>query len=462
MNVLLIRPNSEILSTPVPLGLGYIASALRESRGDRVEILDARNLRWPLSRVRLKVKEAQPDVVGISALNFDMRQAHALATAVRAEAPKAWTIMGGPYASSNRERILDAPEVDVVVYGEGEVTAVELLNALESGSDLSKVKGIVYRADGQAISTEEREPIEDLDRLSVAWDLINPPDYFKRFGRHTQNHIKHHHRSLSLLTSRGCPYRCIYCHNLFGKKFRARSAQSVLDELSMLADRYDVREVEFADDTFTQSLDRAKAICKGLIDLDLRLHLSLPNGIRGDRTDAELWDLMKDSGFFRVAFGVETASPRIQEISKKSIDLSRVEWSIRQAATRHIMATGYFIMGFPTETYEEMLVTADWAASSDLHLASFFYLNPFPNTEVARMVGKDFSSNDVWNYRGLRINISDATDIELKRANRYAYRRFYLSARRIARIMRVVPKNFKTAINASLILRMMLQDAVKE
>ncbi len=462
MRIFLTRPNSIIVPTPVPLGLGYIAGKLRKERGDTIKIVDGRNLRWPIAKLQQAIREFKPDVIGLSAINFEAPETHELAAAARAECPKAPIILGGPYASANQQSILQDPNIDIVVHGEGEITVLELINAIENGDDLERVKGIIYRKNGEAVCTAQRELISDLDSLECAWDLIDPQSYFKRKGRNSENIIKHDYRCLTVFTSRGCPYGCIFCHNVFGKRFRPRSAESVLEEISMLKDRYGIRELEFVDDSFNQSISRAKEICQGMVERGLQLHCALPNGIRGDRTDDDFLDLLKAAGFYRISFAVESASPRMQKIINKNIDLNKVKWSIEQVAKRGLVASGFFIMGFPTETYEEMMLTADWAAASDLHVASFFYLNPFPGTKVAEMAGCDFTKVDFRDYTTRSVNISAATDEELFAANRYAYRRFYMSPRRILRGLKVVPKNFRNALNVWYVFRLLLQDSVNQ
>lgn len=460
MRVLFLRPNSVIIATPVPLGLGYVADTLQKKRSDEIEILDVRNSRWKIGRVKKRIREYKPDVVGISAINFEMHEAHELAAAARSEAPKALVVIGGPYASANQKSILDDKNVDVVVVGEGEVTFTELLDAYESGSDLSHVSGIIYRSDGETVSTGPRNLIQDLDTVEVAWELLNPKSYFKRSGRNSENIVKYDHRTLAVFTSRGCPYNCIFCHNVFGKTFRPRSAESVVNEVAMLAENYGIRELEIVDDCFNQSTQRAKAICEGLVEKDLNLHISVPNGLRGDRIDPELLDVLKSAGFYRIAFAVESASPRVQKIIKKNIDLDKVKWSIEETARRGMIATGYFIQGFPTETYDEMIMTGDWAADSELHVASFFYLSPFPGTEVTNIVKKDFTDQAFDDYTTMSVNVSAATDQQLHAANKYAYRRFYLSPRRVAKIIKVAPKNLRTVMNAWYVFRLLFQDSV--
>src|SRR5210317_1748301 len=175
MKVLLFRPNNPLMTaTPIPLGLGYIAGALRKERGDTVEIIDCRKLRWTIPDTRQKIRDFKPDVIGITVINFDAKSAHELAAGAKAEFPEVPIIMGGPYASANREALLDDTNVDVALVGEGEATIVELLNTIEAGESLEKVKGIILRKDGEKIFTGPREPIADIDTLEMAWDLLDP------------------------------------------------------------------------------------------------------------------------------------------------------------------------------------------------------------------------------------------------------------------------------------------------
>jgi anaerobic magnesium-protoporphyrin IX monomethyl ester cyclase len=462
MKVLLLRPNSIIIATPVPLGLAYVAESLRSRRGDDVTILDARNHRLSPSEVSERISELKPDVVGISALSFEAPETHETARLAKQVAPNTRVIIGGPYASANREAVLADASVDALVVGEGEDTAVELLDAIEKDSDLAGVKGIIYREKGSPLFTGPRPYIEDVDSLRPAWDLLDPRSYFKREGRNSENIIKHSHKTLTVFTSRGCPFSCIFCHNVFGKKFRARTPENVVSEISHLKESYGIKELEIVDDSFNLDLPRAKAICRGIIERGLGLKITLPNGIRGDRVDEELLDLFRQAGFYRIAYAVESASPRIQKIIKKQIDLEKVRWAISETARRKMMASGYFIMGFPTETKEDMEMTAEFAVNSDLHVASFFYLNPFPGTEVARMTDLDLTGYTFRDYSTMTVNLSAESDEVLRNVCKRTYRRFYLHPRRILSTIRVVPKNPRTLLNAFLVLRLMLQDSVNQ
>ncbi len=465
MRVLFIRPNSQIIATPVPLGIGYVASYLLSKRPqDSVKIIDGRNRRLSHERVTEQAQTFSPDLIAISAINFEADQVKILAGLLKQALPSAPIVLGGPYASANRASILEKdPHLDFVAVCEGEETFCELVAALEQKSDPAGVRGIYFRENGKINFTGERPLLQDLDQLPLDWDLLEPKSYFRRGGRNSENIVKYSHRTLTALTSRGCPYGCIFCHNIFGKKFRGRSPAQVVSEVAMLREKYGVEELELVDDGFNLNLKRAKDICRGLIARDLGLHLSLPNGIRGDLVDEEFLDLLKAAGFYRIAFAVESASPRIQKLIKKKIDLAKVAWAIAQTSKRGMIATGYFIMGFPEETEEDIEMTIRFARESKLSVASFFYLNPFPGTEVARMAeAKNLQEKLFRDYSTMTVNLSRVSDARLHQLNKRAYRKFYLDPARVWRILKVVPKNFRTLTNAFLVFRLLFEDSVNQ
>jgi radical SAM superfamily enzyme YgiQ (UPF0313 family) len=463
MKILLLRPNSRMIMTPMPLGLGFVAGAILKGRGDEVKIVDGRNLRLETADILREIREFKPQVVGLTATIMDSGETHTLTNAIRVEFPGMKIIIGGPYATSCHETVIADENLDVVVLGEAEETIVELLDAFDDGkSDLSGIKGIIYRDGDQMCYTEPRPVIQDLDKLDVAWDLLDPESYFSRSKRNSHNRIRKHHRVLALFSSRGCPYNCIYCHNMFGKKIRLMSADRVIDEILMLKDRYKIGELEFIDDNFNQRSKRAKDIFNQLIDKKVGLHITFPNGLRGDKLDEEMVDLFKEGGVFRISLAVESGSPRIQKVIKKKLDLDAIDRAITMVASRGIVTVGFFILGFPTETAEDMRKTVDFACKSDVHVADFFYLNPYPGTEISRTCGVNFGDISYDDFSAMPINISAASDKELHEMTRYAYRRFYSSPKRIWRILKVVPKNSHLVANAWITAKLLFQDAVSK
>jgi len=214
------------------------------------------------------------------------------------------------------------------------------------------------------------------------------------------------------------------------------------------------------DDCFNHDLDRAKAIFREIIRRKFDLHITFPNGLRGDRMDEELLDLFQGAGVFRVSYAIEAASPRVQKLIKKNLDLEKLNRAIEATAKRGIFTVGFFIMGFPTETADEMRMTVDFALRSDVHIANFFYLAPYPGTEVSRMAALDGHNVEFSDFSDISVNLSAATDDELHNMAKYAYRRFYLNPYRVARILKVVPKNSHLLLNAFITARLLFQDAV--
>ncbi|MFH2100104.1 MAG: radical SAM protein, partial [Pseudomonadota bacterium] len=388
MRVLLLRPNSRMLITPPPLGLGFVAGALRRARDDDVLILDAHARHLSDARLAARIRDFAPQVVGITATDFENVRVGEMAAIAKAQAPSARVVLGGPLVTAHRTRILSDPNVDFGVVGEGEVTAVELLDALDGGGDLSRVPGLVFRENGEGVFTGERPFIQDLDPVRPAWDLLNPRLYMSRVRHTAINRLRRSHRALPLFTSRGCPYGCIYCHNIFGKKFRAQSPRAVVDEVLYLRDRFGVRELDFTDDIFNADPERARQILTGIRDEAPGLDLAFPNGLRADRMDDSLLDLFVQAGTYHVAYAVETATPRLQKLIRKSLDLEKAMAIISSTARRGVLTHGFFMMGFPTETVNEMRKTSDLACASRLHAALFFFVNHFAGTRLARMTGR--------------------------------------------------------------------------
>jgi anaerobic magnesium-protoporphyrin IX monomethyl ester cyclase len=463
LRVLLIRPNSIIIPSPVPLGLGYLAQALRESRGDDVRILDARILRLDPAEVLAEAKEFDPQVTGISALSFDAKESHQLAGLIKKDLPESTVVLGGPYASARGEPILDDPSIDYLVLGEGEAALVELLNALEGNGRIEDVAGIIWREGGGIARNSPRQLESDLDRLSVAWDLVGPEKYFSPWARTSENTLRKSSRMLSIFTSRGCPFNCIFCHNIFGRKFRARTPENVVQEIRYLHDKYGVKEFEIVDDGFNLDLARAKDITRGTAELGLRLNLAFPNGLRADRMDRELIDLLKRAGTYRIDYAVESATPRLQEAMGKRLDLEKTREVIAETAGRRILTGGYFILGFPGETREEMEATVEWALRSRLHIASFFYLNPFPGTPLAESdpeIADRVRNLDFSDYSTISINLSAVPDKVMTDIRKSAYRRFYFHPGRILRNIWDAPKTPRTLISVVDVFRLSLKDSV--
>jgi len=264
--VLLIKskpndPNWRFIS--YPLGLMYVAAYLRRKYSYEVRIVDTRINETDQRKIQEIVRDFAPDVVGISALTFESYAVPWIAECVKSVNPLIPVILGGPHSTAYPEKAIDTPDVDYLVVGEGESTAGELIERLVQSRDISNVKGIVYKRDDQIVATGRPDFIQDLDELPIpAYDLISITDYenFDRFDRSKT------HGYMNVISSRGCPYRCVYCHNVFGKVFRARSAENLFNEIKYLYETYRVHDFDILDDIFNYDRKRLIRFCELVVN----------------------------------------------------------------------------------------------------------------------------------------------------------------------------------------------------
>jgi len=442
--LLLIRPNSLIKISPPPLGLLYIASYLREKSDEYdINILDARIKDLSLNQIRDCVKKYNPEYVGITGLHVDSAELHEIAKLVKNTVKDCSVIAGGPYPTGDYKRALKDINIDFCVVGEGEVTFFELMKALENETDLKSVKGLAFRNSSDVLYTGPRDFIEDLDKIPhPAWDLIDLNDYFYGKKRSLENPVQIYKKAISIISSRGCPFGCIYCHNIFGKKFRARSPKNTVSEIEYLIENYKIKEIEFLDDTFNFDMKRAKEICTLLAEKKIKLPICFSNGIRADRIDEELIVKLKEAGTYRINYGIESAVPRIQKIMGKALDLDSAGEVIEKTVKHKILCGAFFILGFPTETEEEMLKTIDFASRSKLHTAVFAIMTPFPGTKLYAQTNALYPDRDTsFSTVGkISINTSAVSKEKLAALRILAYQRFYFNPVRWWHIFVRVPR----------------------
>ena len=242
-----------------------------------------------------------------------------------------------------------------------------------------------------------------------------------------------------------------------GKVFRKRSAESVLTEMEELRFKYGFKEFEIADDCFNLDRERMYAILKGVRDRlgDVKLHF--PNGVRSDIIDPEDMTLFKQAGTVSIAFAIETSSPRLQKVIRKNLNLDKAAAAINASVQEGIYTVGYFMIGFPTETYEEASATVEFAARSALHCATFMFVTPFAGTDLANMAEDLFKNNNTIDLRNTTfftntLNISAMSDRELQKVFRGAYRRFYLNPKRLLNLALHHPKTFSLPLYGLLFL----------
>jgi len=418
-----------------PIGLGYLASTL-EAKGIRVGILDFGGLGYTpeqlFEHAREDLARTKPDLVGITCLTTQAHLALEVARIAKEVCGGCRTVLGGPHPSAAPVEVARDPNVDFVVVGEGERTLLDLVKNLSKPDRLRTVEGLVYRDGEEVVATLPRRLIENLDEIPFpAYHLFADRKLNLTVDAHG---IDARERYMEVFSSRGCPYQCIYCHKMFGKKFRARSPENVLEEIKLLYHRYRIREIHFEDDCFNLDIRRAKRILDLLIESGMDLSIRFPNGLRADFVDEELISKMKKAGVYQTSIGVETASPRVMGLIKKRLDLRRVEETVRLALKHGLTMRGFFMIGFPGETKEEIMQTLEYAKNLDVHFASLSIVTPYPGTELYDMAAKGGYIKDrnysQYFFDRASIESPEFTRQELEEIVRRAEKEFYEHPRR--------------------------------
>jgi len=433
--VLLIRTDSRSIPRVLspPLGIMYLASALKFwARHDfQVEVLDQRLFRKPFPALQRRLQEFRPDLVGLSTLTFEDREMRQTADLVKNFSPRCPVIVGGPHGTIFYPEILTDGNIDFVVVGEGERSFVELADHLaEDGKNVPPLKGVAYLQDGKVIFPGGREPIADPDSIPFpAWDLVDL-DQYPRFADFNGGLGKG--RYMGIFTSRACPYQCIYCHSVFGKGFRARSPENVINEIDTLVSQFQVKEFQVFDDCFNLDRDRVIAIAKLIVDRGYGIRLSFTFGLRGDLLDEEVLTWLRRAGGYSITIAIETASPRLQEMIGKNLDLEKVKAAIVTADRLGFLVKGLFMLGFPTETREELEATARLARELPLFNASFFTVVPFAKTPMWEMFQTAYPGYNI-DYQHHHYLLSKdrnpfypGAGVNLRRFQKSAHMKFYL------------------------------------
>ncbi len=434
-----------------PLGLMSLAAFARE-RGHEVRILDALTQtgyypsadgfnRCGLTDAQLRAAlEAlpRPDLVGVTSMfTMHARGVHDTAAVAKAVWPEVPVLVGGSHASALADWVLEDPHVDLVVRGEGELTLFNLVDRQMRGESLEDAPGTVVRRDGRVVANADRAFIEDVSSLPPpARDLVDMPRYLAEPYR---NRVAMATPRANLVTSRGCPCRCVFCsiHSIWRNQYHAREAARVVDEMESLVRDYGVREVAFQDDNLTLNPKRMVAICDEMIRRRLNLRWCTPNGVALWTLTDELIEKMAASGCYKVTFGIETGCSETQRfIRKQQIKLEKADAIIRQCNRAGMWTHSSFIVGFPSETKDEVEQTVRFAVESDLDFAAFFVATPFPGTPLFDIyrergllpdLGEGLKRHFQGHQSAVMCDTEHFTRDELEAVLRDAYGRFYRS-----------------------------------
>ena len=452
--VLLINPTfnvhehygklSDAASLLLPVSLLYLGGML-EAQGVPVRIMDGQcdDLSEP-SLLRM-IEEMKPAFVGITMLTPTSFDAHKIAAIVKAHHPNMFVLAGGTHPTVLPEEVMEDRNIDVIAISEAEHTLIDLYNILANGGErnaLRDVAGIWYRDGEEIVKTADRPLFSDLDKLplpmwhGVKMDLYHqvPDSSFARPMR-------------VMMSSRGCPFKCIFCsaRQVSGFKYRAHSAERVVEEMEILVNKYNAKQIIFLDDNFIISKKRVFEICELIMKKGYHKKVVWTAAGRADEVNEPLLKAMKDAGCKMISFGIESGSPRLLELMKKGEKKEHIEKAVAMARKSGLKTRGTLILGFPTETREESIETIEFAKRLGLDFAKFSLATPYPGTalyniakERGLITGKDwsrFNSQAGYSTYDPVFIPEGRTASEMKELQRLATKEFYLRPRQIMELV---------------------------
>jgi len=353
--VLIFPPNVyQTKQSMPPLGIAWLAAVLRENGFKEVSLIDSIANRYTNSEIITLLKEKDPDIIGVSFNTLIRFSAFELARLIKKHFPKVPLVVGGPHPTLTAQDTLEnIPEIDIIVRGEGEPSLLNLVRAIEKKEDLTSVKGISFRDEGGGIVHNQPElPIQDLDNLPLpARDLLPMEKYEQKTTLSKK-------RCTNIMSSRGCPYYCVFCSvsEQWGHKIRHRSAKNVVDEIEHLLKNYPFLEgIRFFDDVFTMDKERVLKICQEIVERNL--NISWECEARANTIDAEMVQAMKGAGCEFVDMGVESGSDRVLKNIKKNITIKQVISAAKTIKEAGIGLKVFVMHSLPGETYEDIRKT---------------------------------------------------------------------------------------------------------
>jgi anaerobic magnesium-protoporphyrin IX monomethyl ester cyclase len=375
MRVLLLSTPHPLEENPLPpLSLSYLASVLLQE-GIEVKVLDFLVTQYHPKKLRREMEEYRPQLVGATCVTLNYPIARRMLKVCKAFDPRIFTVIGGPHVTfASEDTLLESRWIDAVVIGEGERTLVELAKTVAGSRDIRHVPGIAFADGDTVVKTSPRSPIENLDQLPLPARHLLPMARYRALGT-----------PCTVITSRGCPFSCIFCsgRRMFGPKVRFRSPGLVVDEIEKVQRDFGLEKINIVDDTFTLNHRHAEAVCEEMLRRSLKIKWSV--FARVDRISEDLARLMNRAGCEWVLFGVESADEGILKTIRKGITPDEVRLGVRIVAEAGINVFNSFIFGLPGESRDTALKSL--AFGDELYHKygakyGFHMLAPLPGTEL--------------------------------------------------------------------------------
>jgi len=399
MKVLLINPPSSSPQPIMPLGLAYLAASLEENNIP-VEVIDAWAERLDIKSLRKRILILDPaDLIGITVMSPTYTDSINTIRLVKESCPESKIIIGGTHPSSLPDECMrQIPEIDFAVAGEGDNLIVKLAKALDDKTqDLSYIKGLFYRDNNKIIGSDKTEPIKDLDSLPFPARHLFPST--SRYRTHPPYRL--YNSYATMITSRGCPFRCSYCtKSVSGQNFRYQSPRRIIEEIKLLVDKYKIKQIHFYDDNFTINIKHIEEICDAIIQNNIKVLWSCVT--RVDLVNEGLLKKMKQAGCWLISYGVESGNQKILDSVRKGYSIDQIKEVFFLTKKVGIRTLGYFMAGFPGETEETLDDTVKLSLFLDPDFVSWSITALYPGSDLYQDALDGKLGN---NYRKLKTSI---------------------------------------------------------
>jgi len=447
MNITLVNPPypPSVHSHPafIPLGLAYLG-AVAEKAGHQVTVIDCQAEKLTPEGFRNRITQTASDIIGVTATTLLYKSAMKLITIAKRIQPQAVTILGGSHGTFWDENALkEYPSLDIVVRKEGELTFIELVEKIESKTSLASVLGITYRSGDKTVRNADRSFIDNLDSIPFPAHHLLPLENLKHNGKII----------FPLVSSRGCVYWCDFCSTvrMFGRGYRMRSPNNVVDEMQLIHEKYGIDQVTFYDDAFSVDRNRVVKICE---ELHARhLNLKWDCGTRVDMVDRELLETMHNAGCFAVWLGVESGSETILGAMNKKIKIEQTKLAYKTAHQVGLMTIANVVLGFPGETEQTAIETIRLVKELNPDDVGFYIATPYPGTPMYEMVIKNgwlrITDFDKFDTAGPTFETPQLSMEKLVELRAKAYQDFYLRPRYVIKMMRRGGVYGKAAVKTS-------------
>lgn len=396
-----------------PLGIASIVAYLK-SKGVDASLLDMQALLMNERELADKLLDIKPDVVGITAMTTTFPSALRAAKITKNVLPDAKVVLGGVHPTIEPRTTLENRYVDFVARGEGEVVMEQLMTELENGGNISQIEGLSYKQNGEII-IKSKSPLVDINLLPM-------PDY----GSFPINEYLKHNQSLrdirciSVLATRGCPYPCSFCavKETMGVRWRAKSPVKVVDELEYLKNKYDLEGFWFKDSILNMNRKWTSQFCKEIIKR--KLDIIWQCNTRVDLIREEELKLMVKAGLTELDLGIETGSPDSLKTLKKKVTIQQTKEAVK-LAKKYVKVFGFFMIGIPKETIDDVRMTFDLACELKLDRSTWSIFQPLPGSELYENSLKDGTiKKEDWrcdniHFTKCRYNLSRIPNEEIER-----------------------------------------------